>query len=49
MKNTFQSKKNLVWFPEKVFSFYFGWKHFSRSCEKVKNIILFADYNKFDP
>jgi uncharacterized protein YpbB len=30
----------------KVFSFYFGWKTLSRSCEKFKNIILFADYIK---
>ena len=33
----------------KVFSFYFGWKTLSRSYEKFKNIILFADYNKFCP
>jgi hypothetical protein len=33
----------------KVFSFYFGWKIFSRSCEKIRNIILFADYIKFGP
>jgi hypothetical protein len=33
----------------KVFSFYFGWKIFFKSCEKFKNIILFADYNKFGP
>jgi len=33
----------------KVFSFYFGWKTLSKSCEKFKNIILFADYNKFGP
>ena len=30
----------------KVFSFYFGRKTFSRSCEKFRNIILFADYIK---
>ena len=34
-KNTFQSKKNLVWFPEKYFSFIFGGKHFP---EVVKNL-----------
>jgi uncharacterized protein YlzI (FlbEa/FlbD family) len=33
----------------KVFSFYFGRKTLSGSCEKFKNIILFADYIKFDP
>jgi hypothetical protein len=32
----------------KLFSFYFGRKTFSRSCENFKNIILFADYVKFD-
>jgi hypothetical protein len=31
----------------KVFSFYFEQKTFSRSCEKFRNIILFADYIKF--
>ena len=33
----------------KVFFFYFGRKTLSRSCEKFKNVILFADYIKFDP
>jgi len=32
---------------KKVLSFYFGWKTLSRSCEKFRNIILFADYIKF--
>jgi len=31
----------------KVFSFYFGRKILSGSCEKIRNIILFADYIKF--
>jgi len=31
----------------KVFSFYFGRKTLSGSCEKIRNIILFADYIKF--
>ena len=31
----------------KVFSFYFGRKTLSGSCEKFRNIILFADYIKF--
>jgi len=34
---------------KKVFSFYFEQKILFRSCEKFKNIILFADYNKFGP
>ena len=34
---------------KKVFSFYFGRKTLFRSCEKFRNIILFADYIKFDP
>jgi len=33
----------------KVFSFYFGRKTLSGSCEKFRNVILFADYIKFDP
>jgi len=32
----------------KVFSFYFRWKTLSRSCEKFKNVMLYADYIKFD-
>jgi len=31
----------------KVFSFYFGRKIFSGSCEKFRNVILFVDYIKF--
>jgi hypothetical protein len=31
----------------KVFYFYFGKKTFSGSCEKFRNVILFADYIKF--
>jgi len=33
----------------KVFSFYVGRKTLSRSCEKFRNVILFADYTKFGP
>jgi len=33
----------------KVFSFYFGRKTLSGSCEKFRNVILFADYIKFGP
>jgi len=39
---TVKEKFNLIF--RKVFSFYFGQKHFS---EVMKNIILFADYIKF--
>jgi len=42
-----QKKFSLVF--RKVFSFYFGRKTFSVSCEKIKNAILFADYIKFGP
>jgi hypothetical protein len=31
----------------KVFSFYFERKTLSRSCEKIRNVILFIDYIKF--
>jgi hypothetical protein len=34
---------------KKVFSFYFGRKTLSGNCEKFRNVILFADYIKFDP
>jgi len=34
---------------KKVFFFYFGWKTLSGGCEKFRNVILFADYIKFDP
>jgi hypothetical protein len=34
---------------KKVFSFYWGRKTLSRSCEKFRNIILFANYVKFSP
>jgi len=33
----------------KVFSFYFEWKTLFGSCEKFRNVILFADYIKFGP
>jgi len=47
-KTLFNQKKfNLVF--KKVFSFYFRQKTFSGSCEKFRNVILFADYIKFDP
>jgi len=49
IKNTFQSKENLAWFPGKCFPEKFGWKTLSGSCEKFRNIILFTDYIKFGP
>jgi hypothetical protein len=44
------SDQRKIWldFQESVF-FFFGRKTLSRSCEKFRNIILFADYIKFDP
>jgi hypothetical protein len=39
MKNTFQSKKNLIWFPRKYFYFILV-KILFKSCEKFKNILL---------
>ena len=42
-----QGKFGLVF--RKVFSFYFGRKTLSGNCEKFRNIILYADYIKFDP
>jgi hypothetical protein len=49
MENIFQSKENLAWFPGKCFPGTFGWKTLSESCEKFRNVILFADYIKFGP
>jgi len=49
MENTFQSKKNLAWFPGKCFPGKFERKTLSGSCEKFRNVILFADYIKFGP
>jgi len=49
MKNIFQLKKNLTWSLEKCFSEKFKRKTLFESCEKFKNIILFADYIKFGP
>ena len=48
-ENTFQLKKNLAWFSGTCFFFYFGRKTLFRSCEKIRNVILFADYIKFSP
>jgi len=48
-ENTFQSMKNLTWFSRKCFPEKFGRKTLSGSCEKIRNVILFADYIKFGP
>jgi hypothetical protein len=44
------SGQRKIWFgfQESVFLF-FERKTFSRSCEKIRNIILFTYYNKFAP
>jgi hypothetical protein len=44
---TVKEKFGLVF--RKVFSFYFERKTLFGSCEKFKNVILFADYIKFGP
>jgi len=48
-KKHFPVKKNLASFSGKFFSGKFGRKTFSGSCEKFRNVILFADYIKFNP
>jgi len=45
----FSVKKKFNLVSRKTFSFYFGRKTLSRSCEIFRNIILFANYIKFDP
>ena len=45
----FSIKEKFDLVSRKVFSFYFGRKILSGSCEKFRNVILFADYIKFDP
>jgi hypothetical protein len=39
--------ENLIWFSGKYFSFILDGKHFLKVVKKIKNIILFSDYNKF--
>ena len=42
------SSQRKIWFGfQKSFFFYFGQKTLFRSCEKFRNVILFADYIKF--
>ena len=45
----FSVKEKFSLIFRKIFSFYFGRKTLSRSYEKIRNIILFADYIKFGP
>jgi hypothetical protein len=44
----FSIKKKFSLVFRKVFFFYFERKTIFKSCEKCKNVILFADYIKFD-
>jgi hypothetical protein len=45
-KKHFSIKEKLDLVSRKVFSFYFGRKTLSESCEKFRNVILFTDYIK---
>jgi hypothetical protein len=45
----FPVNENLAWFPRKCFPVKFRRKILSESCEKFRNVILFANYIKFDP
>jgi hypothetical protein len=45
----FLIKEKFGMVSRKMFSFYFGRKTLSGSCEKFRNVILFADYIKFGP
>jgi hypothetical protein len=45
----FPVKGKFGFVSRKVFSFYFGRETLSGSCEKFRNVILFADYIKFGP
>ena len=48
-KKHFLVKEKFSLISRKMFFFYFGRKTLSGSCEKFRNIILFADYIKFGP
>jgi hypothetical protein len=48
-KKYFSVKEKFGLVSRKVFFFNFGWKTLFRSCEKFRNVILFADYIKFGP
>jgi hypothetical protein len=45
----FPVKEKFGLVSRKMFSFYFGQKTLSGSCEKFRNVILFVDYIKFGP
>jgi hypothetical protein len=45
----FPVKRKFGLIYRKVFSFYFGQKTLSGSCEKFRNVMLFANYIKFGP
>jgi hypothetical protein len=47
--NHFLVKGKFDLVSRKIFSFYFGRKTLSVSCEKFRNVILFVDYIKFNP
>ena len=48
MENTFQLEKIWLHFHKSIFLLFWR-KTLSGSCKKFRNIILFADYIKFDP
>jgi hypothetical protein len=48
-KKHFLIKEKFGLIFRKVFSFYFGRKTLSGSCEKFRNVILFANYIKSGP
>jgi len=45
----FPVKEKFSLVSKQVFSFHFGRKTLSESCEKFRNVILFANYIKFGP
>jgi len=45
----FPVKEKFGFVSRKVFSFYFGRKTLSEFVKKIRNVILFFDYIKFDP
>jgi hypothetical protein len=45
----FPVKEKFDLVSRKIFFFYFEHKTISENCEKFRNVILFADYIKFDP
>jgi hypothetical protein len=48
-QKTLFNKKKLIWLPEKYFHFILGEKYFLEDVKKLRNIMLFIDYIKFDP